>query len=423
LHRAVDLNSAYKAAISELSYALSSGLLSKRDLLLAQVHRISHRMDEISYVRNVIEKDIKTEFGGIVDRLKNAEGKKVAVIQNEMSHLQADIEKIDAGVAEYDRIHGDKVEFLLRSRSLREDIEGLLLKSFKREIDQTPYDLPRELKELRERLDKKKMGTELLKMKDEIIWRLFNEKKVREEDSVVKFNQTVSEEIASWAKLTDKYSEETKKYQLICYFCAEPMNGTNINKNCKVNEKKALPEGFTGFTIGKPEPEFVGNIRHFFARPKPDLFSTNAAFSNLQNLFSEQQTEMLKRGMLLQIEKYMASVKKNARERNINVENLLRAHDKEEIGMMSKAKFTYLLNEKLGVTLDKITAFLQLLDPNNKGVVNYKDFIQLLNDPALLQVDKEINGVNVAGPIVNLMAGADDLLSMDQSRKLLLRRH
>jgi Ca2+-binding EF-hand superfamily protein len=152
----------------------------------------------------------------------------------------------------------------------------------------------------------------------------------------------------------------------------------------------------------------VGNGRHFFARPKPDLFSTNAAFSNLQNLFSEQQTEMLKRGMLLQIEKYMASVKKNARERNINVENLLRAHDKEEIGMMSKAKFTYLLNEKLGVTLDKITAFLQLLDPNAKGVVNYRDFIQLLNDPALLQVDKEINGVNVAGPIVNLMAGADD---------------
>jgi hypothetical protein len=64
--------------------------------------------------------------------------------------------------------------------------KGLLLKSFKKEIDQTPYDLPRELKELRERLDKKKVGTELLKMKDEIIWRLFNEKKVREEDSVVR---------------------------------------------------------------------------------------------------------------------------------------------------------------------------------------------------------------------------------------------
>jgi hypothetical protein len=93
---------------------LSSGLLSKRDLLLAQVHRISHRMDEISYVRNIIEKDIKTEFGGIVDRLKNAEGKKVAVIQNEMSHLQADIEKDRRRrVQEYDRIHGDKVEFLL----------------------------------------------------------------------------------------------------------------------------------------------------------------------------------------------------------------------------------------------------------------------------------------------------------------------
>ena len=42
-------------------------------------------MDEITYVRSIIEKDIKGEYGGIIDRLKNAEGKKIAVIQNEMA--------------------------------------------------------------------------------------------------------------------------------------------------------------------------------------------------------------------------------------------------------------------------------------------------------------------------------------------------
>jgi len=414
----VDLNSAYKSAISELSYALSSGLLSKRDMLLAQVHRISHRMDEISYVRSVIEKDIRGEFGGIVDRLKNAEGKKVAIIQNEMAQLQTDIDKIDSLVENYETIKGDKISFLLRSRSLREDVENILLKVFKTDIDQTPYDLPRELKDLKDKLEKKTVGQQLLKLKDEIIWRLFNQKQLKETETIEKFNKTVADEIDSWAKLTDKYSEELKRYQMICFYCAEPLGKHNLNKKCKINEKKEIAATFTGFTQRRPEDSFFGNARHFWAKPKEDLFNTNQAFDNLQQLFTNQQTDAIKRKTMWEIENNLVLIKKLAREKNVNVENLLKSHDKNDLGMMSKPKFTYLLHEKLGVGTDKIDCFMMLLDPNQKGLINYRDFLQMMNDPELLKVDREVDGHMINKGIIGIIQDQVEMLSDNQSSSL-----
>jgi hypothetical protein len=411
------LNAAYKAAVSELSYALSSGLLNKRDMLLAQIHRVSHRMDEIHYVKSIIEKDVKGEFGGIVDRLKNSEGKKIAVIQNDMANLQCDIDKIETLATHYEEIRSDKIQFLLRSRGLREEVENLLLKSFKTDLDETPYDLPRELKELREKLERKTVGTRLLKFKDEIIWRLFNERKHREVQSIETFNKSVADEIESWARLTDKYSEELKRYNMVCYFCAEPMGAHNLNKKCKINETKNMSEGFKGFTTKAPEPTFYGNKRHFFAKPEEHIFATNKAFDNLQNLFSDQQTEVIQRNKVIEIDNNFILIKKLAREKNINLENLLKSHDKDSIGMMTRPKFTYLLNEKLGVKQDKIDSFMTLLDPHQKGLVNYRDFIQMMNDPDLLKVDKEIDGQPVNKGVLNLVADAVENISIDQSCK------
>ena len=82
-------------------------------MLLAQMHRISYRMDETSYVRSIIEKDARGEFSGVIDRLKNNEGQKLAIIQNEMSQLQNDIQGIDNSIEGYEQCRSDPVEFLL----------------------------------------------------------------------------------------------------------------------------------------------------------------------------------------------------------------------------------------------------------------------------------------------------------------------
>jgi hypothetical protein len=51
-------------------------------------------------------------------------------------------------------------------------------------VDVTPYDLPRELKQKREKLKKFKIHQELLNFKDNIIWKVYQEKKEIEDRAV-----------------------------------------------------------------------------------------------------------------------------------------------------------------------------------------------------------------------------------------------
>ena len=52
-------------------------------------------MDEIRTVKGVIEKDIRTEYAAIMERLRSAEGVKNAVLQHDIAEVQKDITRID----------------------------------------------------------------------------------------------------------------------------------------------------------------------------------------------------------------------------------------------------------------------------------------------------------------------------------------
>ena len=64
---------------------------------------------------------------------------------------------------------------------------------------------------------------------------------------------------------------------------------------------------------------------------------------------------------------------------------------------MGKPKFVYLLHEVIGVDEPRILSFLELLDPQGQGVVNYNDFVNLLNDPKQLKAEKDFSGGRKAG--------------------------
>jgi len=120
--------------LGKLGESIKMNLLDKRDQLLAQIHRIEYRMEEIKYVKLIIERDIRAEYGGILERLKSAEGIKLAILQHEMAELQKDCDMInDLGSMfnEFTRKEADQMNFLLRSRNLYENIEYLVAKPFK----------------------------------------------------------------------------------------------------------------------------------------------------------------------------------------------------------------------------------------------------------------------------------------------------
>ena len=49
--------------------------------------RLDHRIEEIKTVKNVIEKDIRHEYGSIMERLRSAEGVKLAVLQHDIAEV------------------------------------------------------------------------------------------------------------------------------------------------------------------------------------------------------------------------------------------------------------------------------------------------------------------------------------------------
>lgn len=63
--------------------------------MIGQIVRLDHRIDEIKTVKNVIEKDIRNEYGAIMERLRSAEGVKMAVLQHDIAEVQKDITRID----------------------------------------------------------------------------------------------------------------------------------------------------------------------------------------------------------------------------------------------------------------------------------------------------------------------------------------
>jgi Ca2+-binding EF-hand superfamily protein len=50
------------------------------------------------------------------------------------------------------------------------------------------------------------------------------------------------------------------------------------------------------------------------------------------------------------------------------------------IGLINKATFQYILVDDLNVPDDVVDGFLEFLDPNNTGRINFNIFLSIMND-------------------------------------------
>ena len=108
--------------------------MPKKDQLLAQIHRLEYRIEEIKYVKGIIERDIRAEFSSMLEKLNRAEGMKTTLLQHEIAEVQKDLEKISEIGEDFMELTGEKadlINFLLQSRRMYENIEFLLTKPLK----------------------------------------------------------------------------------------------------------------------------------------------------------------------------------------------------------------------------------------------------------------------------------------------------
>lgn len=70
-------------------------LFSKRESLVSQIKSLDERIEECKNNRIYIEREIKSEYNAMIERLKNVEGNKVAHLVHEMNEIQKDIDRVD----------------------------------------------------------------------------------------------------------------------------------------------------------------------------------------------------------------------------------------------------------------------------------------------------------------------------------------
>ena len=152
--------------------------------MISQICAVDYRLEEIKTVKGIIEKDIRNEYGAIMERLRSSEGVKNAVLQHDIAELQKDITRIDEILMTMEELAGqgpqgqpgqgvpDMMGFLHKFRQLNENIEYCSTKQMKVEVQVFPNDLPRELAERRVLMEHYEEQRKLLKFKDDVIWKL-----------------------------------------------------------------------------------------------------------------------------------------------------------------------------------------------------------------------------------------------------------
>ena len=154
LHRISKSDEAFAFRFQTLNKTIHDSLVPKRTQLVGQIVRLDTRLDEVKSVKQVIERDIRNEYAGVIERLKSAEGVKTAVMSHDLSEVQQDITRIDEILMFMEEITNagseglpDQLAFLSHYKQLSENIEYAITKQFKVDIDVYPNDLPRELAE------------------------------------------------------------------------------------------------------------------------------------------------------------------------------------------------------------------------------------------------------------------------------------
>lgn len=89
--------------------------------------------------------------------------------------------------------------------------------------------------------------------------------------------------------------------------------------------------------------------------------------------------------MGFETEKILIEIRKKIFKDHVELLKIFKDHDKDELGIINTISFTYLVNEYLGVPEEKIVSLVKLMDPNNKNLVSYMDFMRLVHDPNALE--------------------------------------
>jgi len=291
LHKIVSISDSFKTKFMYINKIANKQLVEKYKSMLKQIKYLENLENEIKNNKNVIEREIRTEYSKHFENLNSVCGKKFAVINFESNNLQKDLNNITELVNYINELINnespDMIGFLLKFKQLNNVIENTLAKPINTKFEINMNDFPKDVEQRQSMLKLYDQLDNLSKYKDEIIWRLLTDKNKKKEkennyfneenknnfdENDNRINEETKIEIQKWAKLSDKYASELEKYYLVCQFCGCILDETTVNTMCEKNNSNIADNNGLNdeklLVSFKPKENIYGNKRHHFIKPK-----------------------------------------------------------------------------------------------------------------------------------------------------------
>jgi hypothetical protein len=232
---------------------------------------------------------ISLEYESVVENITKIDGNKKAELSFNSSELQKDIINIqkileilnkkninyfnveNGGITfPLEEDENDKiVNFLLQYKSLVNDIDQIISKPtnkiLTKEDEEKILKWPIELNDSKEKLSNYLKLKKLLKIKDDIIWKLLITPYEEKCPELYEVEKKTKEEISKWTQLIEKTKSELSKYNIVCHFCGCPLEH-GMNTLCPLNDSQHPYEN-KNLTNDNPPQNLIGNNKHYFTDP------------------------------------------------------------------------------------------------------------------------------------------------------------
>ena len=417
VHHVCSLFEVYRRRLNGVKERIEKELVSKQTKIESVMLNIDSMIKATKENANSILRGINCEYDISEDTLNKCEGKKLAMLNYNAASIQKDIIAIEDILSfintDYIDTNGDArsqmasmnsnrssneekdyLSFLLKHKALSEKIDAMvasLCPTFTRKEIDDMMTWPVELNDAKKKLENFEKIKTLMKIKDDIVWNLLTtpyEEKATELDEI---KMKTQKEIEEWSKLSDKYANELKKYNLVCAYCGCYLDNIKINDKCSCNSSKIFTN--KKYTTEVPHSSVNGTGRHWFSAPTEeyenkmkkksmDTGSKNK-FTNSLNPFERNMlNEINKTVMNLRYQKedmtneWVISVASFVEKEKINLYQVLSDYDLDGDGFITIAELLAAF-KKIGIMMKdnenrSMIQYLQAGDTNNR--VDIKNF-------------------------------------------------
>lgn len=392
-HWVLEIDNAYQSRFLKIGFLLSNKLAERRNLILQEIQKIAATRNTVLEHGEAISDETKEVFSGILGRLSQAAEPKMARLTAEVSEVQQNLQETSALIEECAHAANTTISplFLLSKwSSFRIRIQSLLSKQFNKEILETPYDLPRELTELRQELEEMNNYEAMLAYKNHIMYKVMQDNFEAEREIELRNKDELEQTLSFWAETSQKLMDELKSKSLVCFFCALPMEENTINSGCGINSphNMNLTSQFEGFSDERPDFDYFGSGAHYFAQPNSKKMQDPHVMNILHTHTTSGGANPYKSSLLADLQTSLNRIRVKLDKSGTGMESLvyyLRGFDQHEIDTLNFVSLAYAMNEAFGVEESDLHPIMTVLDPFKKSLVHLVEFSRLIFQPEAVE--------------------------------------